>query len=91
MQVLTADDRKIKRGGGPELTAREREVLQLLAGGLAAKEIALCLNMSVKTVETHHRHMMEKFDMQSLDELRKYAVREWLVSIKDSAQGSRST
>ena len=91
MRVVTEDDRKIKRSGGPGLTAREREVLQLLAGGLAAKEIAFYLNMSVRTVETHRRHMMEKFDMQSPDELRKYAVREWLVSIEDSAQGSRNT
>jgi DNA-binding CsgD family transcriptional regulator len=87
MRVLTGDDRKINRTGGPGLTAREREVLRLLAGGLAAKEIARYLNMSVKAVETHRRHMMEKFDMQSPDELRKYAVREWLVSIEDSAQG----
>ena len=70
------------RGAGSGLTAREREVLQLLAEGMAAKEIASHLNVSVKTVETHRRNMMEKLNMRSIAELTKYAVREGLVSIE---------
>jgi DNA-binding NarL/FixJ family response regulator len=69
-------------GLGSGLTPREREVLQLLAEGMAAKEIAAHLNVSVKTVETHRRNMMEKLNMHSIAELTKYAVREGLVSIE---------
>lgn len=70
-------------GPGTALTPREREVLQLLAEGMAAKEIAAHLNVSVKTVETHRRNMMEKLGMRSIAELTKYAVREGLVSIEE--------
>jgi DNA-binding NarL/FixJ family response regulator len=66
------------------LTPREREVLQLLAEGMAAKEVAGHLSMSVKTVETHRRNMMVKLNMRSIAELTKYAVREGLVSIDGS-------
>jgi DNA-binding NarL/FixJ family response regulator len=64
-----------------ELTPRERDVLQLLAEGMAAKEIASHLNMSIKTVDTHRRNMMIKLNVRSIAELTKYAVREGLVSI----------
>jgi two-component system, NarL family, response regulator NreC len=67
---------------GPMLTPREREVLQLLAEGMAAKEIATHISVSVKTVETHRRNMMIKLDLRSIAELTKYAVREGLVSIE---------
>lgn len=58
------------------LTAREREVLQLLAEGKTTKWIAAELSISVKTVETHRRNIMEKLDLHSIAELTKYAVRE---------------
>ncbi|MEJ2721979.1 MAG: response regulator transcription factor [bacterium] len=58
------------------LTAREREVLQLLAEGKTTKWIASELTISVKTVETHRRNIMEKLDLHSVAELTKYAVRE---------------
>jgi two-component system response regulator NreC len=58
------------------LTDREREVLQLLAEGKTTKWIASELSISVKTVETHRRNMMEKLDLHSIAELTKYAVRE---------------
>lgn len=64
-----------------KLTAREREILQLLAEGMTTKEIAAHLNISVKTAETHRRNMMEKLNMRSIAELTKYAVREGLVSL----------
>jgi two-component system, NarL family, response regulator NreC len=65
-----------------ELTAREREVLQLLAEGHTTKRIASQLNVSVKTVETHRRQIMEKLDIHSVAELTKYAVREGLTSLE---------
>jgi len=63
------------------LTNREREVLQLLAEGRTTKQIAEQLYVSVKTVETHRQHLMEKLDVRSVAELTKYAVREGLTSL----------
>lgn len=63
------------------LTAREREVLQLLAEGWATKEIASHLHLSVKTVETHRRRIMEKLGLHGIAELTKYAIREGLTSL----------
>jgi two-component system response regulator NreC len=63
------------------LTAREREVLQLIAEGRTTKRIADLLNISVKTVETHRRNIMEKLDIFSIAELTKFAIREGLTSL----------
>lgn len=63
------------------LTSREREILQLLAEGLTAKEIAAHLNLSIKTAETHRRNIMEKLNIHSIAVLTKYAVREGLVTL----------
>ena len=66
----------------PALTVKEREVLQLVAEGKSTKEIASQLNVSVKTIETHRQHIMEKLDIHSIAELTKYAVREGLTSLE---------
>jgi DNA-binding NarL/FixJ family response regulator len=63
------------------LTNREREVLQLIAEGNSTKEIAASLTVSVKTVETHRRQIMEKLGIFSIAELTKYAIREGLTSL----------
>ena len=63
------------------LTNREREVLQLIAEGNSTKEIAAHLTVSVKTVETHRRQIMEKLGIFSIAELTKYAIREGLTSL----------
>jgi DNA-binding NarL/FixJ family response regulator len=63
------------------LTPREREVLQLMSEGRATKEIAMDLHVSIKTVETHRRQIMEKLDIHSVAELTKYAIREGLTSL----------
>ncbi len=63
------------------LTVREREVLQLLAEGLSTKNIAAHLHVSVKTIETHRQHIMEKLDTHNIADLIKYAVREGLTSL----------
>ena len=63
-----------------KLSAREREVLQLLSEGKATKEVARRLNVSIKTVETHRRNLMEKLNMHSVAELTKYAIREGITS-----------
>ncbi len=66
----------------PTLTPREREVLQLIAEGKKTKEIAGLLNVSVKTVETHRRHIMEKLDIRSIAELTKFAIREGMTFLE---------
>ncbi|MDD2804009.1 MAG: response regulator transcription factor [Elusimicrobiales bacterium] len=63
------------------LSAREREVLQLLAEGLRTKEISHKLALSVKTVETHRKKIMEKLGITSIAGLTRYAVKEGLVSL----------
>lgn len=64
------------------LTAREREVLQLMAEGKTTKEIAYSLDLSVKTVEAHRQKIMEKSNIHSVAELTKYAIREGLTSLE---------
>ena len=62
------------------LTAREREILHLLAGGKSNKDIAGMLGLSLYTVETHRRNLQEKLNLHSLAELILYAVRKGLIS-----------
>jgi DNA-binding NarL/FixJ family response regulator len=64
------------------LTAREREVLQLMSEGHSTKEIARQLHISVKTVETHRRQVMRKLDIFSVAELTKYAIRNGLTKLE---------
>jgi DNA-binding NarL/FixJ family response regulator len=62
-------------------SVREREVLQLIAEGKSTKEVAMALHLSVKTVETHRRNLMEKLNLDSVAELTKYAIREGITSL----------
>lgn len=64
------------------LSPREREVLQLIAEGWSTRGIAGRLYVSVKTVDTHRRHIMEKLDIHTVADLIKYAVREGLASLE---------
>ena len=64
------------------LTAREREVLQMLSEGQSTKEIAGALQVSVKTVETHRKNIMDKLNIHSIAELTKYAIREGLTPLE---------
>jgi DNA-binding NarL/FixJ family response regulator len=66
-------------GSNISLTAREREVVQLIAEGNSNKKIAHLLSISVKTVETHRSASMRKLDIHSTAELVRYAVRHRLV------------
>jgi len=63
------------------LSAREREVLQLLAEGKRTKEIASDLHVSVKTIETHRQNIMQKLDIYTIAGLTRYAIREGLTSL----------
>jgi len=63
------------------LSAREREVLQLLAEGKTSKEIANSLSLSVKTIESHRAQIMVKLGIHTVAELTKFAVREGLTPL----------
>jgi len=62
-----------------QLTEREREVLRLVAEGLATKEIAARLFISTRTVESHRANLMRKLDLHSVALLTQFAIREGLV------------
>ncbi|MGI9592614.1 MAG: response regulator [Myxococcota bacterium] len=70
-----------RKGGEPftQLSPREREVLRLIAEGLAAKEIATQLSISTKTVEAHRTSLMRKLGVRKATELVRYAVRHGLI------------
>ncbi len=63
------------------LTDREREVLQLIAEGHTNKEIADLLNLSVRTVQNHRAHIMEKLGMHDRGELIKYAIQKGIIEL----------
>jgi DNA-binding NarL/FixJ family response regulator len=66
----------------PQLTGREKEIVQLLAEGKAMKEIAATLHVSVKTVEAHRRRVMKKMGLGGTAALTKFAVREGLTCLE---------
>ena len=63
-----------------ELTARQREVLQLVAEGKVTKEIAGILNLSPRTVEFHKYRIMDQLGLRTTAELTQYAIRHGIVS-----------
>lgn len=67
-------------GAAARLSAREREVLILIANGKTSAEIAARLSISAGTVEAHRRNIMTKLGLHTIAELTKYAVREGLTS-----------
>jgi DNA-binding NarL/FixJ family response regulator len=72
---------KLLRTGndGSNLTAREREILRLIAQGRRSREIAQLLGVSLRTVETHRAAGMRKLHLHSVAEVVRYAIREQLI------------
>jgi DNA-binding NarL/FixJ family response regulator len=64
---------------GQSLTAREREVLQLLAEGQSNKQVAASLGIGIKTAEAHRGNLMRKLRVSSVSELVRYAIRNKIV------------
>ena len=62
------------------LTPREREILQLLIEGRSNKDIAVLLNLSLYTIETHRRNLQNKLNIHSFPELILYAIRKGIIS-----------
>ncbi|MBV9267455.1 MAG: response regulator transcription factor [Acidobacteriaceae bacterium] len=73
--VSTESDDELSR-----LTAREKQVLQLIAQGKSNKEIAALLDLSVNTVSVHRANLMEKMDIHRTAELVLFAIRKGLVT-----------
>jgi DNA-binding NarL/FixJ family response regulator len=63
------------------LTAREREILQLIAEGYSNKEIGEILCISIKTVQAHRTNLMSKLDLHDRSELIKYAIRKKIIEV----------
>jgi len=74
---------KPSAGAELPLSGREREVLQMLAEGKSSRKIAERLHVSVTTVDTHRKHIMDKIGFRTIAELTKYAVREGLTSLDE--------
>ncbi len=84
--VVLDDYLRRARGFEPEtelekLSAREREVLQLIAEGDSSSEIAHRLHISARTVDSHRQHIMEKLDIHSIAGLTKFAIRHGLCPL----------
>lgn len=67
--------------GPGALSARQREILKLLAEGMTTRDIASLLSISAKTVETHRSQLMQKLEIYDVPGLVRYAIRHGLVSI----------
>ncbi len=67
--------------GLAELTARERQVLQLLAEGKSSKQIGAVLDASEATIVKHRQNLMAKLDIRSVAELTKYAIQQGITSV----------
>jgi DNA-binding NarL/FixJ family response regulator len=75
----------------PTLTAREREVTQLLAEGKSSKEVASLLHLSTKTVETHRSNIMRKLSLHSIRDLVVYAIKNSIIQIQMPPQLNGTT
>lgn len=77
-------DRTTEEGVQEVLTARQREILQLIAESLGTKEIAHRLGVSAKTVETHRRELMQRLNIHDVPGLVRYAIRMGIVSVHET-------
>jgi DNA-binding NarL/FixJ family response regulator len=82
LKKLPGKETKINDALYGTLTAREQEILRLLAEGLSSKEIAHKLFISPKTVENHRANIMKKLDLHSTMELVRYAAKLGLIDVE---------
>lgn len=66
-----------------KMTPRQREILQLIAEGNSTKEIAFKLNISIKTVETHRKQLMDRLNIYDVAGLVRYAIRIGIISFEN--------
>ena len=79
MEYVRQAEATAEKDSYDRLTDREREVLQLIAEGHSNREIAELLHISVKTVESHRAHLMEKLDIHRTAILTQYAIRRGVI------------
>jgi two-component system response regulator NreC len=82
-RLVAADAEERERAEADPLTEREREILRLLALGHTNQEIAKSLFLSVRTVETHRAHIMQKLRLSTRAELVHYAMEQGLLEQRD--------
>ncbi len=80
-RVVKSYVQQVSASATPVLTAREREVLQMIAEGQSVRSIAAKLSVSIKTVESHRQQIMHKLRINSVAGLTRYAIREGITSI----------
>ncbi|MFZ4413380.1 MAG: response regulator [Bacteroidales bacterium] len=78
-RIFLSSDKKFSNV--KELSRREVQVIELLAEGFSNKEIADQLIISIQTVESYKKNILEKFELNSINDLIKYAVKQFLVKI----------
>jgi DNA-binding NarL/FixJ family response regulator len=76
-----AQGESTSRGSVQRLTARQREVLQLVAEGRSAKEVAADLKISIRTAEAHKARILEALGLQNTAELVQFAIRHGIISV----------
>jgi len=69
----------LPKPNGTRLTSREAEVLQLVAEGAANKQVAATLGISIKTVEKHRQHLMDKLNIHETAGLTRYAIAQGVI------------
>ena len=84
-QVRNTLSGNVTESSEPVLSPREREVLQLVAEGFGNRGIAERLFISIKTVEAHKEHIVQKLGVRGNAELIRYAIRKGLVTIETDA------
>jgi DNA-binding NarL/FixJ family response regulator len=72
--------RRTSSSAAESLTPRQREILQMIAEGKSTKQIALILNISIKTVESHRAQLMKRLDARDIATLVRHALRLGIVS-----------
>ncbi len=83
-RLADGHNRSLNRDGlakatGAKLTSRETEVLQLVAEGSANKQVAAALGISIKTVEKHRQHLMDKLNIHDTAGLTRYAIAQGVI------------
>ena len=76
---LKAGDGEAAAEGGPSLSPREREIVQLLAEGKSSKEIARALSIAVATADTHRSNIMRKMGFESISDVVRYAIKNKMI------------
>jgi DNA-binding NarL/FixJ family response regulator len=75
------NDEKEPQPNEEKLTTREMEILKLFAGGMSNQEIADKLFISIRTVESHKNHIMQKLELESTVDLIKFAIKNKIIEI----------